>query len=159
MLLSRHGKEILCPAWFVEELPKDISLDGELWLGHGTLELLNGLLNSKESGVSWKSIFFITFDFPSSNNPYELRMRDMANLNLPSHVSVVNVEKCRGKDHIQARLAAMLEKGGEGLMANKPNSLYIASRTDRLLKVKAWFYKVNLTCHSRTVTLKCNCWK
>ena len=38
-------RKYLCPNWFIEELPKDISLDGELWMGRGTFEKLNKYSN------------------------------------------------------------------------------------------------------------------
>ena len=57
MLISRHGSKMKCPGWFVEQLPKDFSLDGELWIGRGTFEILNGTLNSNDS-LGWKRIQF-----------------------------------------------------------------------------------------------------
>ena len=48
-MISKHGKEIICPQWFIDQLPKnDISLDGEFWLGRGTFELTNGTLHSSK---------------------------------------------------------------------------------------------------------------
>ena len=40
-MISRQGKEISCPQWFIDQFPKNISLDGEFWLGRGTFELTN----------------------------------------------------------------------------------------------------------------------
>ena len=45
ILISRHGNKISNPSWFIEEFPKDITLDGELWMGRGTFELLRGIIN------------------------------------------------------------------------------------------------------------------
>jgi DNA ligase-1 len=136
-MISKHGKKIFCPDWYTLEFPTHVSLDGELWLDRGTFELLNAILNSKgNSDISWKNIHFVVFDLPSSSEPYEIRMREIENLNLPKHVSIADVEKCRGKDHLHERLGFILENGGEGLMVNKPNSLYVTIRTDLLLKVK-----------------------
>ena len=46
ILISRHGNKILTPSWFIEEFPKEeITLDGELWMGRGTFELLRGIIN------------------------------------------------------------------------------------------------------------------
>lgn len=133
--ISRYGKEIWCPSWFIEKLPKNISLDGELWINPGILELLIGILKSKDE-FSWKNISYMVFDSPSSKESYEIRIRNMANLILPNRVHIVNVERCRGSDHIQKSLVKILEVGGEGLMVNKPNSIYDSSRTDKILKVK-----------------------
>jgi DNA ligase-1 len=139
LLYSRHGKEIACPKWYTQQLPPNITLDGELWMGHGSLELLNAALHLKENSVSWNSIHFMVFDMPSSNEPYEIRVREMAKLQLPSHVCVVEPERCNGIQHLNQYLAKLLGLGSEGLMLNQPGSLYVASRTSTLLKVKVGF--------------------
>src|SRR3984957_16743962 len=140
LFISKHGKEISCPSWFIEEIPKDISLDGELWLGEGSnFELVTTILNSNENdGISWKNIYYMVFDSPNSNQPYESRMCKISNLKFynNNNIHVVNIERCRGNDHLQEYLTNILSNGGEGLMVNKPNSLYVAMRTDSILKVK-----------------------
>jgi DNA ligase-1 len=136
-LNSRHSKEIFCPAWFTVDFPSNFGLDGELWLGRGSFELLNQLLNLKdEKHPSWKSISYMVFDLPNSKEPYETRIHDLANLTLPKHVQVAAIKKCKGGTHLQECLAEILEHGGEGLMMNKPHSLYVTQRTNSLLKVK-----------------------
>jgi DNA ligase-1 len=135
-IISRHGKEFHCPSWFIEELPETTTLDGELWLERGTLELLGGILHSKQDNSLWKSLKFVVFDLPASKEPHESRLRDMAQLKLPEHVIVMDFERCKGNFHLQDRLQEILRQGGEGLMVNKPGSLYIAKRTSNLLKVK-----------------------
>jgi DNA ligase-1 len=135
-LISKHGKRISCPEWFTDSLPRDNSLDGELWLGRGTFELLNGLVSSKEDDLSWKNISYVVYDLPWSSEPYEIRIRDMANMTLPNHTSVVDVERCRGKEHLHRTIVKITETGGEGLMVNKPGSGYQAIRTESLLKIK-----------------------
>jgi DNA ligase-1 len=137
VLISRHNNGIGYPQWFIQGLPKNITLDGELWLGRGTLDLLDGVLSSSNTeSMWWKQISFMIFDIPSSQEPYEIRVREMANLQLPDHVCMVNVERCRGNQHLQEYLSQILDGGGEGLMLNKPYSMYVAQRTKNLLKVK-----------------------
>jgi DNA ligase-1 len=139
IMLSKNGKKIECPHWFVEFLPKHISLDCELWLGRGSsFELLHGGILQSKDDFGWSSVSLMVFDVPSSTNSYELRIRDLGLLNLPSHVHALDIERCRGKNHLQENLIRILEHGGEGLMAIKPNSSYVAARTNSLVKVKVW---------------------
>jgi DNA ligase-1 len=138
-IVSKHGKGIWCPDWFIENFPANISLDGELWCNRGAFELLNGVLGSAEDSLSWKQISYMIFDLPSSEEPFEIRMRDLKNMKLPRHVCVLDIERCRGMDHLQSRLVQILDLGGEGLMVNKPNSFYAMMRTNSLLKVKVCF--------------------
>lgn len=136
-LSSRQGKDLKCPRWFVEELPTDISLDGELWFGRQLFETVNGLLNSTyQNDEEWKMVKFILFDIPSSKEEFEARMNQLNQLKLPAHVSIAEHEKCVGNDHLFNRLKSVVEDGGEGLMVNMPNSFYLSERTETLLKIK-----------------------
>jgi DNA ligase-1 len=144
-MISKQGKMIACPSWFIEQLPKEIALDGELWLGRGNWELVMETLKSSENYL-WENISFVTFDIPNSKDPFEIRARDLANIQFPKHVHVVNVEKCRGVDHLLEYFGNILESGGEGLMANKPESPYVQIRTDTLLKVKVIIIVVTYIC-------------
>ncbi len=139
-LMSKHGKEILCPNWFTSELPhKEITLDGELWLGRGTLEVLTSLIHSpSESNIVWKNVLFLVFDLPSSKESYEGRMCSISRLKLPEHVNFIDIIQCKNNEHLHQCLIATLRHGGEGLMAIKPHSQYIANRTDTILKVKVF---------------------
>lgn len=137
-LISRHGFQIKCPEWFIEKLPKETSLDGELWLGQGNYELVNAIFNSKEY-TQWINMTFMVFDLPNSKEYYESRMRDLFNLKLPDHVHVVEVERCSGSGHLRECLEHIVGIGGEGVMANQSRSLYVASRLETLLKVKVCY--------------------
>src|SRR5271165_34675 len=97
-MISRNGKEIMCPAWLTEQLPNNISLDGEFWLGRGTFELTNGILQSFKDSMDWKRITFLVFDSPNSIKPYESRVSDLYNLQeqTPNHIQIVDVIRCRG---------------------------------------------------------------
>jgi DNA ligase-1 len=135
-MISRYGKKISCPLWFLEGLPGNLTLDGELWLGRGNYEMLNSILLSSKESPLWKNISYVVFDLPSSKEPYEMRLQYLTNLKLPQHVNVVDIVECKGNDHLLLYLAEKMQQGAEGLMANKPLSLYVSRRTDTILKVK-----------------------
>jgi DNA ligase-1 len=139
-LISRHSKDIACPQWFKKELSKNVALDGELWLGRGTFELLNGLINTYDmDNTTWNQVSYMVFDLPQSKLPYQERVKEMGKLKLPKHVQLLEVKPCKSKSHLYQCLEEVLEHGGEGLMLNEPNSFYVAKRTDKLLKVKVNF--------------------
>ena len=124
-----------CPGWFVEQFPKDFSLDGELWTGRGTFEMLMKTLNSNDS-LGWKRIQLMIFDLPNSGESYEVRMRNLANMAFPNHVQLLDVNGCRGNEDIGKYLATIVDLGGEGMMGNNAKSLYKPTRVESLLKVK-----------------------
>jgi DNA ligase-1 len=143
-LVSKDGKKLTYPDRFIEGFPEHTSIDGELWIQQGNWELVLELLNSNNNDMLlWNQISYMIFDLPNSNEPYEIRIRDIANMNLPKHVHVLDVERCKGNHHLFSLFGHILEIGGEGLMMNKPMSLYVSVRTDSLLKVKvsgSFFY-------------------
>lgn len=64
-------------------------------------------------------------------------MDKLKKISLPSHVQLINsIEKCKNREHLEDTLEMVLKSGGEGLMLNKPNSLYSSGRSSSLLKVK-----------------------
>lgn len=135
-LFSRNGKNILAPIWFMQTLP-ELPVDGELWMGRGTRENLCGVLNSSPSNPLWKSVDYVLFDLPCSEQPYSLRMDALRKLRLRPPVRILDTEKCQGNEHLLKKLKEIVNEGGEGLMANEPESLYIkGQRSGNLLKVK-----------------------
>ena len=84
----------------------------------------------------WKQIYFMVFDLPNSKEEYEKRIFELKKLKFPNHVNIVDIQKCKGRDHLQEYLQEILECGGEGIMLNQPNSFYISTRTNSLLKIK-----------------------
>jgi DNA ligase 1 len=137
-LLSRNGKEIECPKWFTEGLPTGVRLDGEIWMGRGSFERMTALLNSSFSNneTSWKHVKYVLFDMLDGEMTYEQRIGELKRLKLPSFVSVVDVEECRGNDHLNITLQSIVRGNGEGVVLTKPGSRYIGERTRSRLKVK-----------------------
>lgn len=137
-LISRHGNIISSPEWFISGLSKDISLDGELWMGTGTTHGdLMKVLKSKNG--DWSQVGYYVFDVPSSHNEtYERRMEQMEtnSLNLPAHVHIVENIQCRGIEHLQEYLSSIITAQGEGIILRKPQTSYEIGYTSSVLKVK-----------------------
>ncbi len=134
-LISRNGININYPVWFVEQLPYDVALDGELWTGRGTLEMLISTLNSGDT-AGWVLIKMIVFDVPGSKDSYEMRMRYLSALKLPNQIQIVDLSRCKSSQHAEKCLLNIINNGGEGLIMNKPNSVYSSTRVESVLKVK-----------------------
>ena len=141
-LYSRRGNEIPAPSSFTRNFP-NVSLDGELWLGRGTLERLVGILNSTDS--DWSQMKYVLFDFPGSKQNYQSRLKEMSQFSLPPNIQIVNFIKCEGAQHLSDLLKHVTSQGGEGLMAMEPNSIYTIGRTSTFLKVKVFSFVFILT--------------
>ena len=132
-LVSRTGKEFCAPAWFIEDLPDNVMLDGELWEGHGRFQKTVGTVRSGSG--DWSRIKFMVFDVVSKD-VYEIRKANLEKLRLPGHCRVLEQTLCKGEEHLSEFESDILISGGEGVMLRRRNSLYDHKRSANLLKMK-----------------------
>lgn len=137
-LWSRKGNLIHAPDYFLAEFPRDIVLDGELWIGHGKFEETMSIVRSEKPDERWKSVRYMVFDAPQAKGLFEQRMQFLRATMSEStrFVRVVAQERCQGVAHLLAERDRVVRKGAEGLMLRKPESSYQAGRSPTLLKVK-----------------------
>jgi len=138
-LITRGGLRIAAPVWFVAELPA-VALDGELWMGRGRFEELSGQVRRHEPDESaWREIRFMVFDLPGSAEPFEQRLADLRRLfaaSAPAHAALIEQFQVRDSAALQARLRAVIEAGGEGLMLHRADGRYTPGRSQAILKLK-----------------------
>jgi DNA ligase-1 len=139
-LWSRKGNLIHAPDYFLAELPRDIALDGELWIGHGKFEETMSIVRSETPDERWKLVRYMVFDAPQAKGTFEQRMQFLR-ATLPEgnrFVRVVAQERCQGVAQLLAERDRVVRQGGEGLMLRQPESAYEAGRSPTLLKVKPY---------------------
>ena len=64
-LWSRYGNVICAPDWFLDDLPKGIMLDGELWMAPKQLQSTLSIVQSFVPDARWRAISYLVFDNPS----------------------------------------------------------------------------------------------
>ena len=139
-LWSRNGNLIHAPDYFLAELPRNIALDGELWIGYGKFEETVSIVRSEKPDDRWKRVHFMVFDAPQAKGTFEQRMQFLR-ATLPEgnqFVRVVAQERCNGVTQLLAERDRVVRLGGEGLMLRQPESIYEAGRSATLLKVKPY---------------------
>jgi DNA ligase-1 len=63
-LRFRSGRPIAAPAWFMAGLP-DAPLDGELWMGRHSFEVLSGAVRRQVPvDAEWRLVRYMVFDMP-----------------------------------------------------------------------------------------------
>ncbi|KAH3767555.1 DNA ligase [Pelomyxa schiedti] len=141
--LSRLGNVFAAPNWYVQGLPSDLCLDGELWCGRGKFQEAVSIVKTMNS-PQWPSVSYQVFDAPMVDNgkaPFEERIerakKALAAGN-PQHATVIEHKMCKGKAHLMAELKRIQSFGGEGVMLRKPGSHYVQGRSTTLLKVKTF---------------------
>ncbi|HEY4255772.1 MAG TPA: DNA ligase [Candidatus Udaeobacter sp.] len=139
-LWSRKGNLIHAPDYFLAELPRDIALDGELWIGYGKFEDTISIVRSDTPDDGWKRVRFMVFDAPQAKGTFEERMQFLR-VTLPEgnrFVTVVAQKRCEGAAQLLAERDRVVRLGGEGLMLRQPGSAYEGGRSSTLLKVKPY---------------------
>ena len=139
VLRFRSGRVIAAPAWFLAGLPS-LPLDGELWLGRGQFDAVSGAVRrSVPDDAQWRAVRYMVFDAWGLQEPFVqrvVRLRaalDAAGtpwLEAVAHESVARVQD------LQARLQALVEQGGEGLVLHRADAPWRAGRTEALFKFK-----------------------
>ena len=141
--LSRNGNQFIAPKYFTENLPKTVSLDGELWMGRGMFQRCVAIVRKKTvtDPEAWKNIIYVLFDAPSLNRPFEARMKYLMCLAKTVGSPYMRAHEhylCKGKEHVKEELEKVEGLGGEGLMLREPRSMYENRRSMTLLKVKTF---------------------
>lgn len=138
-LRFRSGREVAAPAWFLAGLPPE-PLDGELWIGRGRFEQLSGTVRRLQPvDEEWRRVRFMVFELPGGEGDFTQRLERLRAIVARAAVPwLAAVEQFRVADRagLEARLAAVVRDGGEGLMLHRADAPYATGRSDVLLKLK-----------------------
>jgi len=142
-LLSRSGNPIAAPQRFLRWLPRNVALDGELYVGPGAFERTASIV-SKKAPVhdEWKLVKYYVFDLPHSSLTFVRRhelLQALVNVLCHSSQCPLHVPRqtlIKSPQHLRNLLESILKRGGEGLMVRSADGLYVHKRSKDLLKVK-----------------------
>jgi DNA ligase-1 len=132
-LVTRHGKNLNPPAWFIAGLPTGIRLDGELWMGRGTFDALRSTIQRK--GSDWAGVRYMVFDLADVGS-FEERDDNLVFIPLPKHCKKVAHHELKGHDHLDEMEKNIVNAGGEGVVIRRPGSEYRPGRSADTIKVK-----------------------
>ncbi len=138
-LLTRKGKALNPPEWFVKNWPTS-PFEGELWAGRGQFEAVASILQQKQaSDEAWQTLRFMVFDTPGHAGTFTQRMAAyqaaVSTLAQP-WVHAVEQWQLRSPSELDTLLAQRVKAGAEGLMLHLANARYKAGRSSDQLKVK-----------------------
>lgn len=138
-LRFRSGREVAAPAWFLAGLPPE-PLDGELWIARGRFEQLSGTVRRLQPvDEEWRRVRYMVFELPGGDGDFTQRLECLRSIVARAVVPwLAAVEQFRVTDRaeLDARLAAVVREGGEGLMLHRADAPYLTGRSDVLLKLK-----------------------
>mgnify|MGYP000959760544 CR=1 FL=1 len=148
VLLSSQGKafSVLC-SWrakltkVIKTLNayygKNVVLDGELWLGRGSMQATQSIVRRKEPDSRWKDMIYQVFDVPtlgvmsSAKGGLEL----IASMRY-REVQAADQQLVSDPSEVDGFFDHIISEGGEGLMLRHPKLLWQPKRSRHLLKIK-----------------------
>lgn len=140
-LFTRGGSVVAAPAWFTTGWPAE-PMDGELWAGHGAFaRAVSTVRQQHPVDPAWRGMRFMVFDLPAQAGPFDTRRLALEALLVGqdrARLFPVVHDRVPTEDALKARLDAIVQAGGEGLMLHRGSSLYRAERNDDLLKFKPY---------------------
>jgi len=138
-LLSRRGNAFAAPDWFTKGLPP-FELDGELWTKRGDFENIASITSRGRPHPGWKQVTYNVFEVPNATGDFDARLGRLrewlAARNDPGPIRIIPQIPCRDREHLQALLAQVEAKGGEGLVVRDPRLPYRTGRSSTAMKVK-----------------------
>jgi DNA ligase-1 len=138
--VSRQGNAYPAPDWFKAGLPKDVILDGELWMGRKLFQKTISVVKTADFGDRWKQVSYVVYDVPAYKGVFEERIAYLGRWQEHGwhckHARVLDQHRCEGMDHLRQELSRVTSLGGEGLIIKAAGSLYSAGRSWSMLKVK-----------------------
>ncbi len=136
-LLSKQGNIFSPPTDFMKGFP-DFPLDGELYIGRGRFAETSGKVRS---GKDWENIKYYVFDVPNAKGGLLARLntlRDWLEEHPNPNIVIVKQIAIKGIDEAQQLRKQFEERGGEGIILRSPNSEYLPTRTETMLKLKSF---------------------
>lgn len=138
-LWTRGGSRIVAPTEFTAGWP-GTPMDGELWIARGQFDRVSGIVRStRADAAAWAEVRFMVFDLPAHPGTFGERVEAMhALVARAGHAQLRMVEQTRvaTRASLDARLAAVVAAGGEGLMLHHADARYGVGRSNALFKLK-----------------------
>lgn len=138
-LRFRSGRVIAAPSWFTAKLPAT-PLDGELWLGRGQFDALSATVRRTQAvDAEWQKLKYMLFELPKAEGTFTQRAAELQNLVQTagwSQLQAVEQLMVANPAALQARLKAVTDAGGEGLMLHLASAPVTSGRSEVLLKLK-----------------------
>ncbi len=139
-MLSKSGRRINVPAWFLRNFPP-FALDGELWTGRGDFSNIISIVSKDTPGPEWHKIKYYIFDVPHKEDVFEKRMKKAEEWfrdNPSLYAAILEQKICGNNTHLAEELKKVEKLNGEGIMLRRPGSLYSTGRSRDILKVKTF---------------------
>ena len=138
-LRFRSRRPLEAPGWFTAGLPHE-PLDGELWIGRGSFDRLNGTVRSSPSDdQAWRAVRYMVFDLPMAEGNFAqryVRLRALVAQSGCDWLQAIEQVPGTNSQELERRLHAVSDGGGEGLVLHRWDAPWLPGRTSSVRKLK-----------------------
>ena len=137
-LLTRKGKKLYPPKWFIRNFPS-FELDGELWTKRSDFENIQNIVMDKTPSKNWKFITYNIFEVPNTKGDFLKRLQKAKTwfeINENTNVKIIKQIKVKNKKHLHSFFEKLIKKGAEGIIVKNSKESYHIGRSPHILKVK-----------------------
>lgn len=140
-LLSRSGKNLNPPKWFIEDFPP-FAIDGELFTKQNDFENIVSIVKNQQNKDLWKYLSLYVFEVPNKEGNFSKRLEKLQNF-LKQHpakfIQIIPQNEFQTKEELLSFIKQIKQKDGEGVILRKKEGVYTTGRNSSLLKYKFFF--------------------
>lgn len=137
-LISRGGKIIHAPKWFIKDYPP-FAIDGELWSKRGDFDFVSSTVRaSVPDDKKWRKITHNIFEVPNAKGNLFKRLAKVKPYE-NNIIKIIPQIPVKNKENMLKFLKKVEAKKGEGVVVRDATAPYIAKRTSKALKVKSFY--------------------
>ena len=137
-LVTRSAIKIHAPDWYTKRFPRDCKLDGELWMGRGSFQLVSGVVRREFETEDWEAVAYMVFDVPCHEGGLKERYSEIERATDGiDHAIPVEQRVIASQAEMFAYFDDVYKGGGEGLIVRDPNESWVPFRSRGMLKVKS----------------------
>jgi len=139
-LLTRGGKKIMAPDWFIKNYPP-FAIDGELWTRRADFEEISSIVRRKSPDKRWHKITHQIFEVPEQQGGLLGRLavlRDYLKTQVGSPIKIIKQYPINRQQQVKQFLQDVVRQSGEGVVVRNPNTAYQTGRLSSALKVKQY---------------------
>jgi len=140
-LLSKNGKKINAPIWFIKDFPP-FELDGELWTKENDFENIQNIVLDTNPSIKWEELTYNIFEIPNASGDFDKRLEKIKlwlEKNPNKYIKIIPQKVCKDESDLDNYLKNLLEKKAEGVILKNPKLEYFVGRSNDILKVKKFY--------------------
>lgn len=137
-LLSKSGKNLNPPQWFIKNFPP-FALDGELFTKQGDFENIVSIIKNQQDKEQWKNITYHIFEVPNQQGNLIERLQVLENFlkqNQSLPIKIIPQYQFIQLESLKHFIKEIQNSNGEGVILRNKLSSYETGRKPSALKYK-----------------------